>query len=56
MFEKDRQAQAIVIGLIEDWTPEEIRELEPMGDNEYAAARKRMRRALSHEFPKGSNL
>ena len=53
MFETDPKAQAIVIGDMEDWSPDEIREMEPMSDLEYAAARKRVRRALLREFPKG---
>ncbi len=53
MFEDDPQAQAIVIGNMEGWSPDEVREMEPMSDKEYAAARKRVRRALLREYPKG---
>lgn len=53
MFEDDPQAQAVVIGNMEGWSPDEIREMEPMSDKEYAAARKRVRRALLREYPKG---
>ena len=53
MFNDDPQAQAVVIGDIEGWSPHEIREMEPMSDKEYAAARKRVRRALLRKFPKG---
>ena len=54
MFDDDPWGQAIVIGIMEDWSPHEIREMEPMSKNEYAAARKRVRRKLLLEFPKGS--
>lgn len=53
MFEGDPKAQAIIIGNMEGWSPDEIRELEPMSDKEYVAARRRVRRALLREFPKG---
>lgn len=52
-FEGDPKAQAIIIGNMEGWSPNEIRQMEPMSDKEYAAARKRVRRALLREFPKG---
>lgn len=54
MFEGDPKAQAIIIGNAEGWSPDEIREMEPMSDQEYAAARKRVRRAFLREFPRGS--
>ena len=50
IFADDPQAQAVVIGDMEGWSPEEIREMEPMDDKQYAAARKRVRRALEREF------
>lgn len=53
MFKDDPQAQAIVIGDMEDWSPEEICEMEPMDEKEYATARKRVRRAILREFPGG---
>ena len=53
MFEGDPKALAIIIGNMEGWSPDETREMEPMSDKEYAAARKRVRRALLREFPKG---
>lgn len=53
MFEGDPKAEAIVIGRMEGWSPDEIRKMETMSDKEYAAARKRVRRALLREFPKG---
>ena len=53
MFDEDPQAQAIVIGIMEDWSPHEICALEPMSKNEYGSARKRVRRKLLREFPKG---
>ena len=53
MFNEDRKAQAIVIGMVQGWSPQEIREAESMNEAEYAAAQKRMRRKLLREFPKG---
>ena len=54
MFDEDPQAQAILIGIMEDWSPHEICALEPMSEKSYAAARKRLRRKLLRAFPKGS--
>ena len=53
MFNDDPKAQAVVIGIMEDWSPRQIRDMEPMNEKEYAAARKRVRRKLLSEFPKG---
>ena len=53
MFDEDPQAQAILIGIMEDWSPNEICAMEPMSEKTYAAARKRLRRKLLREFPKG---
>lgn len=53
MFENDSMALAVVIGDMEGWSPEQIREMEPMSDKEYVAARKRVRRALLREFAEG---
>jgi hypothetical protein len=50
IFADDPQAQAIVIGDMEGWSPGEIKEMEPMDDKQYAAARKRVRRTLEREF------
>lgn len=50
IFADDPQAQAVVIGDMEGWSPDEIREMEPMDDKQYATARKRVRRALEREF------
>lgn len=50
IFADDPQAQAIVIGDMEGWSREEIREMEPMEDKQYTAARRRVRRALEREF------
>lgn len=52
VFKDDPQGEAIVIGELEGWAPTEIKELEPMDDKEYAAARKRVRRRIAQEFPK----
>ena len=41
------------VWLNQGWSPDETRQIEPMSDKEYAAARKRMRRTLLREFPKG---
>ena len=53
MFNEDRKAQAIVIGIMEDWSPHEIREMETMSKKEYEAARKRVQRKLLREALKG---
>ena len=53
MFDKDPKVQAIVIGIMEGWSPQEIREMEPMSKKEYEAARKRVLRKLLREVPKG---
>ena len=53
MFDNDSQAQAIVIGIMEDWSPHEIRDMEAMSEKEYNAARKRVRRTLLREASKG---
>ena len=53
MFKDDPCAMAIVIGDMEGWSPAEICEMEPMNEKMYAAARKRVRRALLQEFPRG---
>lgn len=50
IFADDPQAQAIVIGVMEGWSPKEIKEMEPMDDKQYASARRRVRRALDREF------
>lgn len=53
MFDKDPQAEAIVIGTMAGWSPEEIHEMESMNDREYAAARKRAYRKIRRELQKG---
>lgn len=53
IFNDDPQAEAVMIGIMEGWAPHEVRELESMSSREYDAARKRARRALLREFPKG---
>ncbi|MEQ8353983.1 MAG: hypothetical protein RH942_00485 [Kiloniellaceae bacterium] len=50
IFAEDPQAQAIVIGNMEGWTPAEIKEVEPMDDIQFATARRRVRRTLEREF------
>lgn len=50
VFTGDPQAQAIVIGDGLGCSAEEIREMEPMTDTEYATARRRVRRTLERKF------
>jgi hypothetical protein len=50
MFADDPQALAVVIGAMEEWAPEEIKEMETMDDKQYATARRRVRRAIAREF------
>jgi DNA-directed RNA polymerase specialized sigma24 family protein len=52
IFEKDSQAQAVIIGDMEGWSADEVKDLEGMDDNQYAAARKRVRRGLARKFGK----
>ena len=52
VFADDPQAQAVLIGDMEGWTAEEIRDMENMDAKQYAAARKRVRRAVEREFGK----
>lgn len=53
IFEGDPKAMAVFIGGTDGWSPAEIREMEPMSEKEYLAARKRVRRAFSSHFPEG---
>ena len=46
IFKEDPQAQAVVMGDMEGWSAEEIKDLGGMDDQQYAAARKRVRRGL----------
>jgi hypothetical protein len=50
LFADDPKAMAVIIGDMEGATPDEIRELEPMDDKEFVAARKRVRRTIAREF------
>ncbi len=50
IFADDPQAQAVVIGDMEEWSADEIKEVEPMDDKQYATARRRVRRAIEREF------
>lgn len=52
IFENDSQAQAVVIGDMEGWSAEEVKDLGGMDDKQYAAARKRVRRGLTGRFGK----
>jgi DNA-directed RNA polymerase specialized sigma24 family protein len=52
IFEKDPQAQAVIMGDIEGWSADEVKDLEGMDGNQYAAARKRVRRGLVRKFAK----
>jgi DNA-directed RNA polymerase specialized sigma24 family protein len=56
LFADDPQALAILIGDMEGWSPEEIKEMEPMDDKAYVAARKRVRRTIEREFGKRSQI
>lgn len=50
IFAADPQALAVVIGDMEGWSAAEIKEMEAMGDTQYATARRRVRRAIEREF------
>lgn len=49
-FADDPQVLAVLLGIAENALPDEIREVEPMTENEYLAARKRLRRFVLREF------
>lgn len=50
MFGDDPLAIAVVVGILQEWSPDEIKEIESMDDKQYATARRRVRRALAREF------
>jgi DNA-directed RNA polymerase specialized sigma24 family protein len=50
MFANDPQAQAVIMGDLEGWTAAEVKDLGNMDDNQYAAARKRVRRGIAQNF------
>lgn len=50
LFGDDPEAQAVLIGDIEGWPPDEVKQMESMDDNAYAAARKRVLRTIEREF------
>ena len=49
LFADDRQAQQVIEGLFEGWSPEQIRARYDMSRTDYDSTRKRMRRALLRE-------
>ena len=49
LFADDRQAQQVIEGLFEGWSPEQIRARYDMSKTDYDSTRKRMRRALLRE-------
>lgn len=53
-FKDDAHALAVVYGICEEWTIEEVKEMEVMNDKEYDAARKRVRRAIDSQFMRGT--
>ena len=50
IFKKDLQAQAVIMGDVEGWSADEVKDLGGMDDNQYLAARKRVRRGLARKF------
>ena len=50
MFADDPEARAVIMGYIEEWSANEVKDLGKMGDKQYAAARKRVRRGLAQNF------
>lgn len=52
-FADDPQAIAVMLGLAEECTADEIKEIEPMSQHEYEAARKRVRRELERLSHRG---
>jgi DNA-directed RNA polymerase specialized sigma24 family protein len=49
-FGDDPQALAVIIGDIEEWSADDVKDMEGMDDKQYAAARKRVRRAIERKF------
>ena len=49
----DEQAMAVFQGVLEEWTPQEVRDAWDMTEKEYDAASQRMRRKLKPAMPKG---
>ena len=50
IFKEDLQAQAVVMGDMEGWSADEVKDLVGINDQQYAAARKRVRRGLAKKF------
>ncbi len=55
IFEGDPQALAVIIGDLEEWSADDIKDMEGMDDKQYTAARKRVRRAIERNFGKREN-
>lgn len=55
LFDNDPHAQAVFMGMAEQWTTAQIKELEPMNDKEYDAARQRVRRAIERYARENDN-
>lgn len=51
-FKTDSQALAVIIGDLEGWSADEIKDMEGMDGKQYAAGRKRVRRAIERKFGK----
>lgn len=49
-FAGDTQAEAVIIGLANQWTPAEIQEVGEMDETQYHSARRRVRRTLERRF------
>lgn len=49
-FQDDEQAQAVIMGAAEGWTPAEIKQVGNMDDTQYATARRRVRRTFERKF------
>ena len=50
MFASDPEAEAVILGDLEGWSANEVKDLGKMDDKQYAAARKRVRRGLARKF------
>ncbi len=50
MFAGDPEAEAVIMGDLEGWSANEVKDLGKMDDKQYAAARKRVRRGLARKF------
>lgn len=52
-FKDDQEVTAVLMGIDEEWSAEQVRQTFDMSETAYASARKRLRRELNRRWPKG---